>query len=238
MWSGPRNISTAMMRSWGSRSDTAVTDEPLYAHYLQYTGLKHPAREATLAAHEADWRKVTDWLVGPVPGDKPVWYQKHMAHHLVGDVGLDWLDDVTHAFLIREPSEMLTSLTEFLPEPTLADTGLPQQLAVFERVRADLGIDPPVIDGNDVLRNPRGALTVLCRALGLPFEPAMLAWKQGLRDTDGAWAPEWYGKVATTTGFGPPSKRAVDVPAALAGLHEECEDIYRRLYACRLRVPG
>lgn len=238
MWSGPRNISTALMRSWGSRSDTFVTDEPLYAHYLKHTGLQHPGREATLAVHETDWRKITEWLIGPIPGDKPIWYQKHMAHHLVDDVGLDWLDDVTHAFLIREPSAMLVSLTEFLPKPTLADTGLPQQLAVFERVRADLGIDPPVIDGNDILRDPRSALTALCTALGQRFEPAMLAWKQGLRDTDGAWAPEWYTKVANTTGFGPPRDEVVDVPAALQGLYDECLDIYRRLHASRLRVDA
>src|SRR5690606_14960142 len=147
-------ISTAMMRSWGSRGDTAVTDEPLYAHYLAATGIDHPARERTLAHHETDWRKVTEWLTGPVPGDKPIWYQKHMTHHLVGDVGRVWRDAVTHAFLIRGPSAMPVSLTEFIPEPTLNDTGLPQQLTLFERIRGDLGIDPPVVDGNDVLREP------------------------------------------------------------------------------------
>ena len=230
MWSGPRNISTAMMRSWGSRADAFVTDEPLYAHYLAVTGLPHPARDATLAHHDADWRRVTDWLIGPVPGGKPVWYQKHMTHHLVGDVGRDWLDDVTHAFLIREPSAMLVSLTEFIPQPSLADTGLPQQLALFERIRGDLGIDPPVVDGNDVLRDPRGKLTKLCTALGLAFDPAMLSWAPGLRETDGVWASEWYDKVAQTTGFSTPRDETVDVPAPLRGLYSECIDIYRRLH--------
>ena len=230
MWSGPRNISTAMMRSWGSRADTAVTDEPLYAHYLAVTGLPHPARAETLARHDSDWRRVTDWLIGPVPGGKPIWYQKHMTHHLVGDVGRDWLDDVTHAFLIREPSAMLVSLTEFIPQPTLDDTGLPQQLALFERIRGDLGIDPPVVDGNDVLRDPRGKLTRLCTALGLPFDAAMLSWEPGLRETDGAWAAEWYDKVAQTTGFSKPRAETVDVPAPLRGLYSECLAIYRRLH--------
>ena len=230
MWSGPRNISTAMMRSWGSRADTFVTDEPLYAHYLAVTGLPHPARDATLAHHDADWRRVTDWLIGPVPGGKSVWYQKQMTHHLVGDVGRDWLDDVTHAFLIREPSAMLVSLTEFIPQPSLADTGLPQQLALFERIRGDLGIDPPVVDGNDVLRDPRGKLTKLCTALGLAFDPAMLSWAPGLRETDGVWASEWYDKVAQTTGFSTPRDETVGVPAPLRGLYSECLDIYRRLH--------
>ncbi len=229
MWSGPRNISTAMMRSWGNRPDTTVTDEPLYAHYLKKTGLPHPAREATLAAHETDWKKVTEWLIGPIPDDKPVWYQKHMAHHLLPDVGTEWMEDVTHAFLIREPSAMLVSLTEFIPNPHLTDTGLPQQLQIFEYVKDALGMPPPVVDGNDILRDPRGVLTRLCTALGLPFHTDMLKWPPGIRNTDGAWASEWYAKVAETTGFGPPRDDAVEVPAELAGLHDECLAIYNAL---------
>lgn len=234
MWSGPRNISTAMMRSWGNRPDCVVTDEPLYAHYLKVTGLQHPARETTLAAHETDWRKVTEWLIGPAPRDRPVWYQKHMAHHLLPDIGTDWLEDLTHAFLIREPSAMLVSLTEFIPEPTLADTGLPQQLKLFAYVRDALGVPPPVVDGNDVLRDPRRTLTRLCEALGLNFHTDMLEWPPGLRDTDGAWASAWYDKVAHTTGFGPPRDETVEVPAVLAPLYDECLAIYKALAKFKL----
>lgn len=229
MWSGPRNVSTAMMRSWGSRSDTVVTDEPLYAHYLVQTGLPHPARDATLAAHDADWRRVADWLTGPIPGGKSIWYQKHMTHHLLPDVGDAWLDDLVHAFLIREPAAMLVSLTEFIPRPTLRDTGLPQQLALFDRVRRTTRRVPPVVDGHDVLADPRVALERLCDALGVAFDPAMLRWEPGLRDTDGAWAPAWYGKVAQTTGFAPPPDEPVEVPAELRGLHDECVQIYNEL---------
>jgi len=229
MWSGPRNISTAMMRAWGNRTDCAVTDEPLYAHYLVATGLPHPARDATLAAHEADWRKVAAWLTGPVPGGKPIWYQKHMTHHLLENIGPGWLDDLTHAFLIREPSAMLVSLAEFLPHPALRDTGLPQQLRIFEYVRDKTGRIPPVIDGNRILHDPPGMLARLCAALDVPFDPAMLAWPPGLRDTDGAWAGAWYGKVAQTTSFGPPRDAIAAVPTALAALYDDCADIYREL---------
>src|SRR5690606_1924736 len=165
------------------------------------TGLPHPGRDATLARHDADWRAVAAYLTGPVPGGRAVWYQKHMTHHLTADVGRGWLEHLTHAFLIREPAAMLVSLTEFIPEPRLTDTGLPQQLALFDDVRRRLGAVPPVVDGDDVLRDPAGTLSRLCAALGVPFDPAMLSWAPGLRDTDGAWAPVWYGKVAATTGF-------------------------------------
>jgi hypothetical protein len=234
MWSGPRNISTAMMRSWGSRADTFVTDEPLYAHYLLRTGLPHPGREATVATQEADWRKVAGWLTGPIPEGRSLWYQKHMSHHLLPGMEGEWLDALNHAFLIREPSAMLLSLTEFIPVPTLRDTGLPQQLALFERVRAAGGRTPPVVDGHDVLRDPRGTLGRLCEALDVPFDAAMLAWAPGLRATDGAWASVWYDKVARTTGFGPPVEDRVAVPEALQPLYAECLRIYAELAPHRL----
>ena len=235
MWSGPRNISTAMMRSWSSRADTAVTDEPLYAHYLQVTGVAHPGRDATLARHDADWQRVTRAMTGPVPGGRRLWYQKHMAHHLTPDVGRDWLEHLTHAFLVREPAAMLLSLTEFIAQPHITDTGLPQQLSLFGKVSAELGAAPPVIDGDDVLRDPRTMLSLLCDALRVPFDEAMLAWAPGLRETDGAWASIWYGKVAATTAFGSPHVEPVEVPAHLRALYSECAAIYRELAQYRLQ---
>src|SRR5436190_9738229 len=151
MWSGPRNISTAMMRSWGNRPDTFVCDEPLYAHYLQKTGYDHPGADEVIASHEPDWKKVVEWLTGPVPGGKPVFYQKHMAHHLLPEIERDWLASLTHAFLIRDPREMLLSLVKVMPHPAALDTGLPQQLELFRSVRAATGHTPPVIDARDVL---------------------------------------------------------------------------------------
>ena len=236
MWSGPRNISTAMLRSFGSRPDTAVTDEPLYAHYLKVTGVAHPGREEVLAAHESDWRRVANELTGPVPGGKAVWYQKHMAHHLLPMIERDWLDALTHAFLIREPDEMVASLLKTFPGAGLADTGLPQQCEIFDRVAARLGRAPPVVLASDVLKDPRGQLEALCEALGIPFLPAMLAWRAGPRETDGAWAPHWYAAVEASTAFEPYRRRHVELNAEQARLVDECRPFYEKLYALRLRA--
>ena len=234
MWSGPRNISTAMMRSFGSRPDTAVTDEPLYAHYLKATGLQHPGRDAVLASQATDWRLVAAELTGPVPGKKPIWYQKHMAHHLLPMIGRDWLDELRHAFLIREPDEMLASLVKTYPAAGLADTGLPQQCEILDRIADRFGRAPPVVLASDVLRNPRDLLTKLCAALGIPFLPQMLAWEPGRHVTDGVWAPHWYATVEASTGFETWHPRRVELPTAQKRLLDECRPWYEKLYALRL----
>ena len=149
MWSGPRNISTALMRSWGSRPDSFVTDEPLYAHYLNETHAPHPGADEVIAHGETDWRKVVAYLTGPIPGGKSIWFQKHMSHHLLPHLELAWLDDVINCFLIRDPRAMLTSLIAVTPHPQLPDTGLPQQVQLFERMRQRTGETPPVIDSRD-----------------------------------------------------------------------------------------
>jgi hypothetical protein len=234
MWSGPRNISTALLRSWGNRSDTAVCDEPLYAFYLKETGLAHPGAAEVIAHHEPDWRKVVAGLVGDVPDGKAIYYQKHMAHHLLPQVGRDWLGQVTHAFLIREPREMLTSLVKFLPQPSLADTGLPQQREIFEWVRASTGRVPPIIDARDVLEDPRPMLGLLCERLGVPFDEAMLHWPPGRRPTDGIWAKYWYDAVERSTTFEPYRPKNEPVPAPLHGLLDHCLEIYDALYRERI----
>ncbi|MFM9997009.1 MAG: HAD family hydrolase [Phycisphaerales bacterium] len=243
MWSGPRNISTAMMRSWGSRPDTFVTDEPLYAHYLEATGVDHPARDEVIAAHEIDWRKVVAWLTGPVPGgpgeSHTVWFQKHMTHHMLPDIDRAWLwrPEFRHAFLIRDPAEMLVSLVKVTPNPTVSDTGLPQQIELFEEARRRLsgGRVPPVVDAADVLREPRRMLAALCRALGVPFDERMLTWERGRRKTDGVWAEHWYGVVERSTGFGPYVPRRERPPERLAALLDECQGYYERMHRERLK---
>ncbi|MGB0715770.1 MAG: aminotransferase class IV [Phycisphaerae bacterium] len=236
MWSGPRNISTAMMRSWGNRADTLVCDEPLYAPYLLTHGFDHPGREEILAGHETDWRKVSAWLTGPVPDGRSIFYQKHMAHHLLPHIERDWLDELTHCFLIREPKEMLTSLLKKIDNPTLADTGLPQQIEIMEHCRAKHGVIPPIIDSKDVLQNPEGMLNRLCEALGVPFDPAMLSWEPGRRDTDGVWAPYWYDAVEASTGFGPYRAKDEDVPSAFAELLAAADACYEQLFADRISL--
>ena len=235
MWSGPRNISTAMMRSWGNRPDTAVCDEPLYAHYLRQTGVDHPGREEVIAHCDADWRRVVERLTGPVPGGRLIYYQKHMAHHLLAHIERGWLDRVTNCFLIREPREMLTSLVKHLPRPSLADTGLPQQVEIVEFVRARTGRAPPVLDARDVLEAPRAMLERLCEAVGVPFTDRMLTWPAGRRDTDGIWAKHWYAAVEQSTGFAPYRPKNQDVPPELMPLLAHCSEHYDRLHAMRLK---
>jgi hypothetical protein len=235
MWSGPRNISTAMMRSWGNRTDTHVCDEPLYAHYLERTGLDHPGAWEVLEHHERDWRKVVARLTGPVPEGKRIYYQKHMAHHLLADIDRVWLKHLKNCFLIRDPREMLTSLVRHLPAPTLSDTGLPQQMEIFELELRQTGQVPPVIDARDVLDDPEGVLRRLCERLGVPFRSEMLRWPPGRRETDGVWAKHWYQAVESSTGFRPFKPKPDKLPADMEGLFERCLSFYRRLRQHRLR---
>lgn len=234
MWSGPRNISTALMRAWENRPDTAVWDEPLYAHYLRETGLDHPGREEIIAHHEPDWPKVVDALLGPVPAGKAIFYQKHMAHHLLPHIDRAWLHKVTNAFLIRDPTEMLTSLDRILPRVRLEDTGLPQQVEIFELIRTSTGQIPPVIDSKDVLENPPRLLSLLCHRLGIDFDDRMLSWPPGRRQSDGIWAKHWYAQVEQTTGFQPFRPKNIPVPPELSHIHQRCMELYQTLHAHRL----
>jgi hypothetical protein len=203
MWSGPRNISTTMMRSFENRADAAVSDEPFYAAYLAATGLDHPMRAEVLASQPQDWEAVARQMVGVVPGNRAVWYQKHMTHHLLPSFGSEWVDGVTNAFLLRAPEAVLASYVAKREDVTLADIGLPQQAALFARVADRLGSAPLVIEAQDVLRDPAGMLGLLCARCGIRFDPAMLTWPKGRRASDGAWAPAWYDRVEQSTGFGP-----------------------------------
>ena len=234
MWSGPRNISTAMMRAWENRGDCAVIDEPLYAHYLHYTGLDHPGREAVIAAGEVDWRRVAAQLTGPVPEGKAIWYQKHMAHHLLPHIGCDWLGELTHAFLIRDPREVLLSYVRSRPNVTAEDIGVLQQLEIFERVRVRSRTTPPVVDAGEFLRDPERQLRELCARLGIAFTARMLHWPAGARPSDGIWAPYWYDAVVRSTGFEPYRERDRHVPPELSPLIDKVMPAYEALFAHRM----
>ncbi|SOE00726.1 hypothetical protein [Caenispirillum bisanense] len=236
MWSGPRNISTAMMRAWENRPDTVVADEPFYAAYLAATGIDHPVRQAVMASQPTDWRVVARQVSqDPLPAGATVFYQKHMTHHMLPDIGLDWMDGLRHAFLIRDPREVVASYTQKRAACELADIGVVRQAELFDRVADRLGAAPPVIDGRDVLGDPRALLSCLCEALGVPFSDAMLAWPAGRRDSDGVWAPHWYAAVEASTGFGPPPPPAPELPAQYARVAEAALPYYDRLYRHRLR---
>jgi hypothetical protein len=232
MWSGPRTVSTALMRSFGNRPDTVVVDEPLYAFYLANTSVDHPGSAEIIASMPADWREVLDQLArGPLPDGKSVFYQKHMTHHLLPQVDRSAFAGLRHAFLIRDPRRLLASYARVRSAPTLADLGLAQQAEIFA------AFGGPVIDSADILRDPRAALEALCDALGIGFNPAMLSWPPGPRPTDGVWARYWYDSVWRSTGFGPYREPGGDdLPPELDGLAEQCQPFYEELAAHRLRL--
>lgn len=234
MWSGPRNISTAMMRAFGNRADTVVCDEPLYAYYLSATGLEHPLAKEIIAHGDTDWRKVAGRLTGDVPAGRTVFYQKHMTHHLLPEIDRGWLAQLKNCFLIRDPREVIASYLVKNGEPTAEDVGFPQQVAIFDWVRRHTGSVPPVLDARDVLENPRRVLGLLCDALGLEFTDAMLAWPAGFRETDGVWAPHWYTEVIHSTGFQPYRPKTVEVPERLRSVLETCTACYEQMRPHRL----
>lgn len=235
MWSGPRNISTAMMRAWGNRGDTAVWDEPLYAFYLHRTGIAHPGAGEVIAAGDTDWRRVIAAVTGPVPDGKSIYFQKHMTHHLLDEIDRGWLAQMRNCFLIRDPREVIASYARTRPRVTLNDVGVLQQAEIFEHARASAGATPVVLDSRDVLVEPRAMLTALCAALEVPFSERMLSWPPGARASDGVWARYWYDAVQASSGFTAYVSKAHTLPAALEPLAEQCEPHYRRLYEQRLR---
>jgi len=234
MWSGPRNISTAMMRSWGNRPDTFVIDEPFYAYYLNRTGAAHPGAEEVIASGETNWRKIVARLTGPVPKNARIFYQKQLTHHLLPGIDRGWLGQVTNCFLIRDPAEVVVSYVKKNNEPTLEDLGFAQQAEIFDFVQREASSVPPVIDADDVLRDPKRLLELLCDAVAVEFFPAMLSWPRGPRPTDGIWAKYWYAEVENSTSFRPHRRRVEEIPERLRTVYERCQEYYGKLYQHRL----
>ena len=235
LWSGPRNVSTALMYAFAQRSDTRVLDEPLYGHYLRVSGAEHPGRDDVLAAMETEGEKVVrEVMLGAC--DRPVLFMKQMAHHLV-DLDLEFLASTANVLLIRDPSEMLRSLVHQLPDPQLRDTGLAVQHELFDRL-VDLGQAPPVLEARELLLDPPGVLARLCERLGLPFEPAMLSWPAGPRAEDGVWAPHWYHNVHRSTGFAPYSPKSDPFPARLEPLLAACLPHYEALFESAIKAAA
>ena len=235
MWSGPRTVSTALMRAWENRPDTVVVDEPLYSFYLTATGLDHPGRDEVIASQPADWRVVLRALAeDPLPPALRVYYQKHMTHHLLPSVDRSALAPLRHAFLIRDPRWLLASYARVRSAPTLDDLGLRQQAEIFEEFGG------PVIDSADLLAAPEAVLRALCGALDVPFSAAMLSWPPGPRDSDGVWAPYWYDSVLRSTGFvaAAVSAQPPALPSALEPLAEQCLPYYERIARYKLAAAS
>lgn len=233
MWSGPRNLSTAMMYSFAARGDCAVVDEPFYAAYLARTGLAHPMRDEILAAQSQDPTEVARGLVGSNPAGKPHFYQKHMCQHMIADIPRDWIGEVANVFLIRHPARVVASFGAKFERPTLSDIGFTQQAELFDHVTT-LGQTPIVIDSADIRRDPATMLERLCAALGLDWTPAMLSWPAGGHADDGVWAAHWYGAVHHSTGF---AAAEGDLPAlnpAQQLLCDQAMPAYEKLKSCAL----
>ncbi|WP_372836008.1 sulfotransferase-like domain-containing protein [Puniceibacterium confluentis] len=234
MWSGPRNLSTALMYSFGNRADMFVVDEPFYGPYLRRTGLRHPMRDEIIESRPETADQVVDALLGPVPGGKPHAYHKHMSQHMIDGIPRDWIPQVTNVFLIRHPARVLASFSAKYEETTLADIGFVQQVELFDRL-CQQGQTPIVVDSADIRANPEQMLRALCAAIDLPFDPAMLSWPAGGHPQDGVWAPVWYGSVHQSTGFAGPEGALPQVSGAMAEIVHQALPLYDHLAAHRLR---
>lgn len=234
MWSGPRNLSTAMMRSFGARADTLCVDEPFYAGYLKLTGLEHPMRAEILVRHEADPVRVADDM-SAAPTSSPIFYQKHMAHHMVDGISRHWMSHVQNVFLIRHPARVLASYARKMETVSLSAIGFDKQFQLFEFARDATGDVPIIVDSDDILRDPRSVLSALCDRLGIDFDEAMLSWPAGPRKEDGAWAPHWYDTVSRSTRFGDVQEGLPQLRGEYQTIHDEALEIYDALANLRIR---
>lgn len=230
MWSGPRNISTAMMRAFENRSDCAVWDEPLYGYYLSTSGIPHPGAAEIIAAQGTDWRAITERCTGEIPLQKTVFYQKHMTLHLLPGVDREWMSSLSHCFLIREPERVVASYAAVREDLTLDDIGFVQQAELFDYVAETTGEIPLVIDSREFLLNPEAGLRRICSRLGLEFETSMLKWPKGRRDSDGVWAKYWYESVWNSTGFAPYREKPLSLGALDTRIADQARPYYERLY--------
>ena len=229
MWSGPRNISTALMRSWESRSDTFVIDEPFYAHYLSVTNVNHPGRDEIVQSGETDQSVVSKGLISDIDDSCSIYFQKHMTHHMIPSVDRDWMKDVVNCFLIRNPKDMILSYTKVNSNLSMHLLGLEEQYELFEYVTKINGRAPPVVDSKDILIDPRKTLSLLCEKVGVIFSEEMLSWSKGVRDTDGIWAKYWYDNVINSTGFNTYTEKNDVIRDEYFQLYEDCLKIYEKL---------
>ena len=238
MWSGPRNISTAMMRSFGARSDCAVSDEPFYGAFLKATGEPHPMAAETIADMNCDWHRVLETQSSNAPGEKPIWYQKHMPHHMVGPVNIRDMPDHVHAFLIRAPERVVASYRakNELRRPEML--GFAQLREYFEIEADRSGVTPAVVDSDAILRDPEGTLAALCEQIGIAWDPAMLSWKNGPHPEDGVWGAHWYDKVNASTGFGAAPGALPELDGQYREVADACREDYEYLAGYAINPTG
>lgn len=236
MWSGPRNLSTAMMYSFASRDDSFVVDEPFYAAYLKKTGIIHPMNKEVLEAGETNVESVIDFCTGETPNKKPIFYQKHMTKHMIPSFSRHWITELCNVFLIREPAKVIASYHAKSDDPELSDIGVKEQLEIFDKVCQHLGKPAIVIDSADILAEPKLMLEALCAAIGIEFKSSMLSWKTGPRIYDGVWAPHWYQSVWRSSGFAKPDNSIPVVPEHLEKLLDEANGYFNQIKQYALKV--
>ena len=234
MWSGPRNLSTAMMYAFGARNDCAVWDEPYYAAYLATTGLEHPMKEEILEQWEQRPELVAKRCLGTIPDGKSVFYQKQMTHHMIPDFDWSWMKEVSNVFLIRDPARVIASYLIKRENPSLEDIGFKQQAEIFEFVTGQTGEVPVVIDSVDVLADPEGMLKKLCVRIGLDFQASMLSWPKGGHKDDGPWAPHWYQSAWDSTGFGKAAENDPQFSDESKDLLEMARPFYEKMAVYKL----
>ena len=229
MWSGPRNLSTAMMRSFGSRADCTVWDEPFYAPFLKVSGRDDPGRDKILRAHETDPKIIAQDCLKYTGTD--YYFQKHMPLHMADSFPLDWVTKAKHFFLLRHPARVIASYVKVRPDVTIDDLGFRAQRQLYDKFTQLTGTPPPIIHAEDILQNPEMALSSLCGALDMPFDPAMLSWTAGLKPEDGVWAPFWYGNVIGSTSFAPFNPIRPDIAPRYLDLLRACLADYENIGA-------
>ena len=243
MWSGPRSISTALMRSFENRPDTFVTDEPFYAHYLKKTGIDHPLRNEVMENNNTDWNRVANEIIGTIPKGKDIWYQKHMAQHIFPGCDMKWVGKLQNCILIRNPRKVIYSYSKKYEISSISQLGYNQQINLFNMLN-EMGAPPLILDADDILKNPKQMLKLLCEKLSIQFYDKMLTWPSGKRESDGIWGQHWYGSVEASNGFLPYTKEKGDLPNKYKDIYKACLESYQQLHSHQIfntpisRVPS
>ena len=236
MWSGPRNVSTALMRSFENRSDCFVSDEPFYSYFLYKTRLKHPLSDEIIKSGLTNYNEIIKYITGPIPSLKNIWYQKHMAHHILEGTNIDWIKNMENCLLIRNPSDVILSYSKKNEINSIQQLGYLQQIGIYEMLNKEMGISPTIIDAQDLLRKPKRMLIEMCKNLKIKFDDKMLSWPPGIRETDGIWGKHWYKQVEASRGFKPYIKTNRIIPLKYQSLYDECIQYYDFLYENRVVI--
>ena len=228
MWSGPRNMSTVLMRSFSSRPDCKVVDEPFYAAYLLATGAKHPLRDSIIESQSTNAKIISKECIEG-NSSKKIEYQKHMTHHMIKAFDRSFIYKLSNVFLIRSPEKVVKSLGLKLQNYQLKDTGFPQQLELFQMIADKQGFAPPVINADDLCNHPKNGLKALCISLGIEYFESMLRWSKGPHENDGVWGQYWYRSVNESTGFEKTNKKILPSTSAEKKLIEKATPSYETI---------